>query len=1641
MNLRRTSLAAFFLIVIGASRLHASPSVAFSSITYCLGADPVATDNSPTVYTTVPSWYVGFTAPAPGFQGGSYPRKSITGTRLLLHFDNDGNDSSGGQHHIANPVPGNHSDSSMCVDAIPNPGTAVTSWGATGTGPTADFLQNLTFIGNYSTAKCCKTVPGCAPAAKSYAYSSAYAVVPTLDSVFYNRSFSVELWVKASGVPTSPSGNNDRPILEQCQAAATLDQCLHLTLRNGKPHLGFYSDDLEADSSIADGAWHHLVFTFDYNSKYQTIYVDGLKVKERTAGNTYQGTTGTVYLGIAPNVSAGDNFNGQLDDIRIVNYEMPPGQVAADYAGQAYYADWLTPTWRPIGGFVHGSKAGTMGIYLGVIHTPTSGTNQTAQDEDENMAYRGLSITVDQTGLMLPPNPTVPMVGATSITWNWSSYACNTCKSPYAACGVAPGKNTTYTINTNASGPGSPNSYPYYSPTGLTPNTVYTLSYNATYVDTGGSGKTAGPSGSSGVSTVRTLAARPNVGPDTITGTGPTSVTLKAHIRDNPDDTRCAVIAKENGVYQSVTSFAKTKENDVISIVNLPKSSHFVFAIQCENDEGKFAERGPDSGGDPPASFVSQPATPTGLTGNLPAGPVICPKTTINWTWSPVIKGSAYPASANATPYQVSRMNGDGSISAIAVCGPPTLPNGQTNCVETGLAKGTSFLRVVQAQDTGAYTQWSDTSSTAGFSTTGDFTDAPANLTGVSGNNVITWNWTPPVNICVPFRYLPFDAVTGAAVPIPPNPSLGDLNPGSQPNPPWTQTNDLSNAPLGTNTLYSLQLRAQDSVTASYSPLSLSASAYTLADAPANLRAAAVSTGSVKLQWDSTNPPYTRFEVSMSPLNDLLQPVSISTLVYITNNWTSNSYLVNGLNAGSTYYFRVRAANGRAEDGFGGLLTNFAILASTVTRPQPPELTGTGTNITTVKWDWSAHPVTGAVGYKLVSDAEVPILDNPNTSAVTISSGPFRPNTACGAKIASYNSNGEYGPYSAVVYAFTKANPPTAPGITGASSDTVNLSWNPNNNASYTFYQIILATDSLYGVVAATVSVMSTFTAISGLFPGATYYAQVQAINGGQIGTGFVPAGSICTKADNSVTRSTAPTSPYAIPPGLIGLWHLDEDSGTRAKDASAWANTGGLACLDIPANCSALNSTPTFTTDAPPDLGHAVSFSGIRNSLLSIPPAAQYDFTDSLTLSAWVKPATAVQTDGAGLVTKGVSGDESFSLELTNRAGAPRYLFRTQMTGPHTATIFGTSTVRTGQWDLVTAVFDRGPANQATLYINGIFASSATVSWPRVTNTAPISVGNRKDGTGNYNLGFSGVIDDIRLLNTALSAAQAADLYHSYFPTQLTPPGVNSAIQLLLPPNAFPSAASIYVSSDPISHPLRISSSLLAQALSRPPTGQMLMPPSQAYPTLLEIVPTLDGVNYFNGALGSSASLSLPYADANGDGIVDGSNPSVPAARLQLYTLNTSILAWEALPTSVNTVDRRVSALVSHFSIFGLFGATSYGQTASAVRVYPVPWKIGTDGLFGTPTTGPCKGVGLAFGCEQLNPNAGCLPTSGSIRILTLSGEKVIDLPFSSTDAGTKCWDGRNTAGKRVASGVYFAQVKSSQDGSSRILRFAIEK
>jgi hypothetical protein len=876
-------------------------------------------------------------------------------------------------------------------------------------------------------------------------------------------------------------------------------------------------------------------------------------------------------------------------------------------------------------------------------------------------------------------------------------------------------------------------------------------------------------------------------------------------------------------------------------------------------------------------------------------------------------------------------------------------------------------------------------------------TNAPTSPQGLTGTpasiNSITWSWTAPGFFCPPpgsasVYYQLYDATAGGAA----------LNPPG--NMPYTTTNqNITESIPGTpNLLRSRKLTLTDAW--GTSPLSPSASAYTEAAAPSAMAAASVSTGGFVASWSvNGNPAYTRYEVTYTTDPNFV--VGVTTREALASDFTASSVGFTGLQTGTTYYVRVRAFNGQASDTYGGVGTAFAN-GIFVTDAGPPTLSGTPLSNSSIRWSWTTVP--GANGYTLYDTPTSAVLFGPDGAGVTFTSATLSVNTRYDAEV-----QGDYPAPTpptgfGQAFTYTWANAPTATAVSAVHSTSATFTWSANGNPSYTFYEVVVSTDPGYSVVVATLNVTSPSLTITGLLPGVTYYSEVQAINGVQIpdAAGFVAIPPATTIPDSVITVSSSPATPYAVTANLVGAWQFDEDTGTVTADGTGGADVGIFACTT-----PVCASTPTWAS-GPPGMGSAASFSGIAGGVVASSQSAPFAFTGSLTVEAWVYPQTAAQLPGAGIVTRGPSGAEDFALEVT---GSEAFSFLSS--NGFSATV-ATATIVAGQWTHVVGVYD-GVASKATLYINGV-PRAVTTGVPARTNhaSAPVAIGDWYSGSPS----FFGRVDAVRVFNAALSASQVLADYTGGFISTVTAPAPNAGIMVGLAPNAFGAPAQIFISADPVHNPIRITPAALTAGLSVPPSGLTLVPNS-----LVEVVPVVGGIP-FTTLLGSSATLTIPYNDPSNAGVISGTNPPLAVSGLAVYTLNTAVNAWVPLPTYVNKSARTVTGVTPHFSVFGLFAPQTIGTSLAGIRVYPVPWKPGTGGRFDAP--------GVTFAN---------LPTSGTIRILTVAGVRVRDFNFSGANAGVAVWDGTNDGGRRTASGVYFARVTSGVDGSTTIVKFAVER
>ncbi|MBI5595008.1 MAG: fibronectin type III domain-containing protein [Elusimicrobia bacterium] len=809
---------------------------------------------------------------------------------------------------------------------------------------------------------------------------------------------------------------------------------------------------------------------------------------------------------------------------------------------------------------------------------------------------------------------------------------------------------------------------------------------------------------------------------------------------------------------------------------------------------------------------------------------------------------------------------------------------------------------------------------------------------------------------------------------------------------------------LGANTLQGLRVSAIDDF--GESPLSSPTSAYTQAADPTGPTIGSISTGSAVFSWSSTNQAYTRFEVSLSTNNFA---TVLSTRVPISNDLTGVTTGLVGLSPQTTYYIRVRALNGRSSDSDtpGTVYSGFASATFATLPAAPGSLSGNGVTASAITWSWTAVPT--ATSYTLRSSTGT---DLAVTGALSFTVNNLSPNASYGAALRANNPSGS-GSFGDTATAFTLPNPPTGTAVASVSTATARLTWNANGNPGGTSFQVQVSSENGFtGTLLAVLSVVGTDTNVTGLLPASTYYARVRASGFSGSSSGFDAAVSFVTDRFGAISSNNSPASPYDFPAATVGAWHFDESSGTSAADSTSYGNHGTLSGV--------INaSTPVFTTGMS-GLGNALRFAGLTGGVVQAAHSASLATTGDLTVEAWVLPGSLAQVQDAGIVVKGTGAWETFMLDVSSTS---RWRFGVRNASGSLFTAFSTQTLRLGAWTHVVGVYLSGGSPSLSIYVDGTLSSAMTAPASRLASTQSLSIGNRRTAASSFDRAFNGTIDEVHVLTSALNAAQVAADTQSSQPSVVAPASPNQEVRITVPPNAFGSPAVLLISSSPLTVPITVSVRTLTDGLSSPPTGQTLVPSS-----LIEVVANVGGVPRTSN-LGSMVTLGIPYPDTDGNGLVDGTSPAIPAENLRMYTLNTAVTRWEALPSTVDLANKRVLGQTSHFSIFALFGPTGIKPNTDQVRLYPRPWKPGSGGKFDSVSFAGRTGLAIDN-----------LPSSGNIRIFTLSGELVRELLFNAVNVGTVIWDGTNASGRRIASGVYFAYVRGD-DGSDTIIKFAVER
>ncbi len=227
---------------------------------------------------------------------------------------------------------------------------------------------------------------------------------------------------------------------------------------------------------------------------------------------------------------------------------------------------------------------------------------------------------------------------------------------------------------------------------------------------------------------------------------------------------------------------------------------------------------------------------------------------------------------------------------------------------------------------------------------------------------------------------------------------------------------------------------------------------------------------------------------------------------------------------------------------------------------------------------------------------------------------------------------------------------------------------------------------------------------------------------------------------------------------GMVGYWKFDDGAGQTTDDLSDQNNDGTRG-----ASSTAASDDPTWTSGKA-GLGGALDFDD-SNDLVNVPDAASLDFTASadFTIAGWFNRDTATTLDTilakrVGLIAARVGyavyiDDVNDKLYLEVSDGTDEY------------ELASTLTFTTTGWNHFVVVWDDDSAANSEIYINGV-ADNATDTGTignidDLSNASALAIGSLSviDGAGgNF---FDGKVDEPRVYNRALSAAEIRYLYN----------------------------------------------------------------------------------------------------------------------------------------------------------------------------------------------------------------------------------------------------------------------------------------
>ncbi|OGS07846.1 MAG: hypothetical protein A2270_01755 [Elusimicrobia bacterium RIFOXYA12_FULL_51_18] len=689
-----------------------------------------------------------------------------------------------------------------------------------------------------------------------------------------------------------------------------------------------------------------------------------------------------------------------------------------------------------------------------------------------------------------------------------------------------------------------------------------------------------------------------------------------------------------------------------------------------------------------------------------------------------------------------------------------------------------------------------------------------------------------------------------------------------------------------------------------------------------------------------------------------------------------SSHTASGLAADTVYYFKVRSING------AGVYSDFSAPVSTATMPaipvQPSAPAGSALGVSSITWAWAA--VGGASGYTVYPATSPASLIGAPVSALFIQTG-LSKNTTYSIVAAGVNVSGE-GPASPAAAAVaTLADIPSAVTASAVYATSATINWALNGNPSGTTAKVMRFNTGT------TFTISNTSYTDTGLLGCTSYYFRVWNVNRDNIATEYVALGPLFTA--NPTPLSPGNLSAESLPGNRVALtW---EPAPFEGITEYRLYYDNGSGAIDY--------GTPLAVLSA----GQTAYTTGVLVS------SAAYKF------SVRAKHRCGVLETNTGMVAMAAS--------LSNLSGA-RASIKIPQTGKK---VSGNSITVMAELILKTAVEIRQVLFQYKPSASGTWLdmSAANANHPNPDVASPYFI--HWDVTvlaaGNY---------DMRAVAADLNNIADADppaITINIDPVNADITENISGGKITKEQKVYNLVANILQTGDAVSAQvtkLEIPAGALddSTATVSVTNNPALAPPAPANAAGVGVGAEITFSNSQTLlAGGRTAAVTLIFPDSNDDGIVDGT--AMLAHKLEMYSAANMSGRWQRdVNFNMDLAGKKVTGYTAHFSFFALLAPLAVDLNAA--KAYPVPWKPGSGGRFDSVAGTD----GMVF--DNLTDIT-------EIRIYTITGQLVRELELTAADHGFKVWDGKNSAGRKVGSGVYLIHIKS--DNSKKILKIAVER